>query len=798
MQLSLTIEFRRSISGHPNGIFRSRHVDARGIEHIYLATHMEPIYASHLFPCFDDPAHKARFTIHVQTTPGGPRRRCLSNMPLLSVQEDVAARRVLYTFAETVLMSTYASKLLALVIGDLDSIPGNSSEEGVPVVTLYAPAGFLSPESRAGDLALDLAVRGLRLFASSFGTPYPLPKLDLVAIPDFASGAMENWGLILFQPQKLFARDGRVVADCVLHEVAHQWLGNLVTPPSWNELWLKEGLAVWAAAYATERLSVPNGGPDSDSDSWADFVGDSMQQALALDGLATAARAVRPSDVGSGASALFDAISYRKGACLIRMAEGMIGRRRLLEGIRRYIREHMWANAGTEAFWMALASPEFPDLVGRMKVWTTVPGFPIVRVLVEEERDGGGSVLRLSQEPFVPSRGSFGSSGDGFRYPLQITVVTESGETRVEVPGPGGLAASIPLSSVSAFWLINPRYDSFCRVVYPAQHVQRLLAGEQDMERITKIGLLADTAALCRAGYMSTTIFLDAIQALSTAASKAEMDWVIWKHMVEHIGEMVVSFRTCEEEELIRRLEEFSWHVVLRRLCDLLSTHCRRKSGDDEIDSMMGRVISKAMWATGAERFLCQNGDATNQAYIRHIPRILLCTADIRSALGRVSSFANNPTERLEALENLGYILHREAAAEALTWLTEPGNVKIQEVLFPLQELSRRRVGIVEMSRWARKNWKWIQENMPLNMTRSMVRLLYRGISTCQNLEEMEVHFRNVDDAQRAQYSSVLLQEREKAADRIKWRERDSEKLSCWLEAHRSLLSSYLCYGHLN
>jgi aminopeptidase 2 len=575
-------------------------------------------------------------------------------------------------------------QLLALVIGDLEALPSSGVEEGAPVVTLYAPPGSLSPGSGTGERGLNLAVRALRFYGETFAAEYPLPKLDLVAVPEFASGAMENWGLILFQPQKLLCRDERVVADCVLHEVAHQWLGNLVTPPGWNELWLKEGLAVWAAAYAMEHLLDTDDGDDSDS--WAHFVGDSMQQALELDSLLMAARPVHPAacaaTAGSGASAMFDAISYRKGACLVRMVEGMIGRESLLEGFRRYVREYKWANAGTEAFWVALATPEFPDLAQRMRVWTAVPGFPVVRAWVEEGEDDSSGVLRLTQELFISTPDSASRSNDSSHYPLQVTVVTKSGETKVEVPGLGAPGVSVPLPSRSTFWAVNPRCDSFCRVVYPEQHLQRLLRGETALGRIHRIGLLGDAAALCRAGYTTTTTFLDAIRALSASFRESEMGWTVWKHMVEYLGEMLVTFRSREEGNLLRRLEEFSWHYVLRHLCNFWSkASYEREGGDDDVGSMMHRTISKLMWETGAERFIIRcGGDDGREGHTRYMPLIFSSTAELQAALNRVSSHTASPEARFEALECLGYILCPDTVAELLTWLIDPGNVQVQEV----------------------------------------------------------------------------------------------------------------------
>ena len=268
-------------------------------------------------------------------------------------------------------MSTY---LLAFVVGELDAIETQTTN-GV-TVRVYTPIG----KEEQGRFALDVAARTLSFFEEYFAIAYPLPKMDLIAIPDFAAGAMENWGAvtyretaILVDPEHSSAATRQRVAIVIAHELAHQWFGNLVTMEWWTHLWLNEGFASWIEYLAVDHLFP-------EWEIWTQFVFSDFGRALSLDSL----RHSHPIEVEvrhpSEISEIFDAISYSKGASVIRMLASYVGEDDFRRGLQVYLRRHQYGNASTEDLWQALAEESGKPVKAVMDTWTKQSGYPVLSV----------------------------------------------------------------------------------------------------------------------------------------------------------------------------------------------------------------------------------------------------------------------------------------------------------------------------------------------------------------------------------------------------------------------------------
>ncbi|CAD7693278.1 unnamed protein product [Nyctereutes procyonoides] len=339
---TVVIDYTGHLSGHLNGFYKSTYRTKEGEVRVLASTHFEPTAARMAFPCFDEPAFKANFSVKIRRE---PRHIAISNMPLVK-SVTVAEGLLEDHFDVTVKMSTY---LVAFIISDFESI-SKMTKNGVKV-SIYA----VPDKIHQADYALDAAVTLLEFYEDYFSIPYPLPKQDLAAIPDFESGAMENWGLItyresalLFDAEKSSASDKLGITLIVSHELAHQWFGNLVTMEWWNDLWLNEGFAKFM-----EFVSVSVTHPELKVEDY--FFGKcfDVMEVDALNSSHPVSTAVEdPAQIRE----MFDEVSYEKGACILNMLRDYLGADAFKSGIVQYLLKHSYKNTKNEDLWNSMAS----------------------------------------------------------------------------------------------------------------------------------------------------------------------------------------------------------------------------------------------------------------------------------------------------------------------------------------------------------------------------------------------------------------------------------------------------------
>ncbi|MCL1877126.1 M1 family metallopeptidase [Candidatus Saccharibacteria bacterium] len=359
-----------------------------------LATQFESHHAREMFPCVDEPVAKATFEISVDTDPD---LVVLSNMPVAVRQsspsfiyeyggERQELPTAIYHFEPTPRMSTY---LLALVIGDLWKKTART-KDNVEVSVYATPAQSVN----SMDFALDTAVRAIEFYDEYFGTKYPLPKSDHVALPDFSAGAMENWGLVTYRETALLVDNNaaistkQYVATVIAHELSHMWFGDLVTMKWWNDLWLNESFASLMEHICTDAL-FPNW------DMWANFETGDVISALkrdALPGVQSVRQDVHhPDEI----STLFDpAIVYAKGERLLKMLRAFIGENAFRKGLCEYFKKHAYSNTTADDLWRALSNASGQDVSDLMTPWLTRPGYPVIFASCE------GDKITLRQERF--------------------------------------------------------------------------------------------------------------------------------------------------------------------------------------------------------------------------------------------------------------------------------------------------------------------------------------------------------------------------------------------------------------
>ena len=376
----LNIAFTGTLNDKLRGFYRSHYADEKGVKHWLATTQMEPTDARRMFPSFDEPEMKATFKI---STTIDSNLTAISNAP---VEREVpeGSKKTIH-FEPSPKMSSY---LVALIIGDFKSTEVKTAR-GIPI-RVWAPAG----KERLGNYALDAACKILDYQSEYFGIPYPAKKLDLIAIPDFRSGAMENLGAITFREASLLVDEKtgssflkRRCTDVVAHEIAHQWFGDLVTMKWWDDIWLNEAFASW---MGTKTVNVIH--PDWEEETKA---ANTRNGAMEIDQLSVT-RAIH-ADVADPkqAAEMFDPITYDKGESVLGMLETFVGVKEFQGGIHDYLLNAQFGNATSEDLWRAIGAKTKYPVPGIMKTWVFQAGFPVVSV------KHNGDKIEFSQERFL-------------------------------------------------------------------------------------------------------------------------------------------------------------------------------------------------------------------------------------------------------------------------------------------------------------------------------------------------------------------------------------------------------------
>lgn len=478
------IDFSGTITDQMHGLYPC-YFEHNGIKKELFATQFESHHAREVFPCIDEPAAKATFDLSLATMTGV---EVLSNMPVKS-QEANGGKQVT-SFDTTPRMSTY---LLAFVVGELQKKTATTAD-GVEVnvwATHAQPASSL-------DFALDIAVRAIEFYDDYFGTKYPLPKSDHIALPDFSSGAMENWGLITYREMALLADpkltsiDSRhYIATVITHELAHQWFGNLVTMEWWNDLWLNESFANLMEYVAVDALHP-------EWNIWLDYVTNESIMALrrdSIDGVQSVQVDVtHPDEI----STLFDgAIVYAKGGRLLRMIQTYIGHDAFRAGLKDYFAKHAYGNTVGNDLWDALERASGKQVKSIMNTWISQPGYPVVTI---ERNDNS---VTLSQQQFFV--GPHEQSERTWPVPLNAndnSLPALMADRSITVPS----SQSLQLNRGDTAHFIT-QYDEISRLSL----IEQVRSGSLDP--IGRVQLLDEATLLARGGVLSTDELIPLIDA---------------------------------------------------------------------------------------------------------------------------------------------------------------------------------------------------------------------------------------------------------------------------------------------
>ncbi|MDE1865144.1 MAG: M1 family metallopeptidase [Candidatus Micrarchaeota archaeon] len=458
---SLILEFSGKVNKDPKGFYRGKYM-YKGKERVMMTTQFEPVDARSAFPCFDEPAMKATFNLSLLIEPG---KLAVSNMPIKSEKE--IGKRKLVTFATSPKMSTY---LLYIGIGDFVIATKKVHRMVMRVVS--------TPENaNKGALAFGFADTFLRYYERYFGVDYPLPKLDMIGVPDYkaSSSAMENWGAITFRAVELLADEATVsvnmryrIAEVIAHELAHQWFGNLVTMKWWDDLWLNESFASFMESKSNTEM-YPSFKSDQDHlimETVLAFASDSLHSTHPIQ-----MRVNSPSEIDQ----LFDNISYYKGRAVIKMIEDYATPEVFRNGVAYYIKKHEYSNTTNHDLWEALGhagGTKLRRLPQVARFWVDNPGYPMVKV---RWAPGGAVELTQSRYTILPH------GGPQKPWPIPIRYITDKGT--------GFIMMDRETARINAgdakFIKLNHGENGFYRIHYDHKSLSAL-------GRAIKVGMLSD------------------------------------------------------------------------------------------------------------------------------------------------------------------------------------------------------------------------------------------------------------------------------------------------------------------
>jgi tricorn protease interacting factor F2/3 len=473
----LEIEFNGRVSDNFTGFYKASYGDG-----YILSTHLEAVQARKVLPCVDHPAFKAVFKVRVRTD---AELSVISNMPIESETKQGDKKTV--AFKKTPKMSTY---LLYLGVGKF--IQEKSRHGGTELYAAYADR----PTSKINtEFSFDATQKVLDFYESYFGIPFQLPKLHNVAIPEFAYGAMENWGAITYREILLHVdkdtsiRARKSVAHVIAHEIAHMWFGDLVTMRWWDDLWLNESFATFMDFKCTDR-AYP------DWKVWQDFVRTSTSGAMGRDALTKThpimAKVHDPEEIEE----LFDEISYGKGASILRMIEAYIGPENFKNGVRQYLQKFRYSNASGHDLWSNLQESSGTEVSRIMEGWISQEGFPVVKASL------AGSKLTLEQERFLLTGGTSNQT-----WPIPVTMNVD-GKTQSLLLDKKKTEVNLPTTPRSL--KVNVDQTGFYVVQYEGKELQDLV-WKSRLSPIDRWGLINDAKAFLLSGRISFKEYLSLV-----------------------------------------------------------------------------------------------------------------------------------------------------------------------------------------------------------------------------------------------------------------------------------------------
>ena len=677
---TIHINFSGTITDAMHGLYPC-YFTHDGVKKQLFATQFESHHAREVFPCVDEPAAKAEYDLTLITRPG---ITVLGNMPVKFQKENGDSRTT--TFEKTPRMSSY---LLAFVIGELHKKSART-KSGVEVNVWATPA----QNENTLDFALDIATRSIDFYDEYFGVKYPLPKSDHVALPDFSSGAMENWGLITYRESCLLAdpeltpeSSRRFIATVIAHELSHQWFGNLVTMQWWNDLWLNESFANMMEYVAIDALQP-------DWHMWEDFATNEVTAALrrdSLDGVQSVQADVNhPDEI----STLFDpAIVYAKGGRLLVMVRKLIGEEAFRAGLKSYFEKFAYKNTVGNDLWQELESASGQPIVNLMNAWISQPGLPVVSVSSSHD------AAILSQERFfigehLPSDALWPIPLFA-NQPLDVKILDQK-ETTVSIEKPLQLNCGLSAHFVT-------KYDESTR--------EYLLKNITELPTLDKICILQDATILARAGFENSASLPPLALSLKTETNEKVFGMAAGaltelRKFVDDNDAARDSLKRISGEFARATFEELGWD---------------EKDGESDDDRERRTTALSLMMYSEDKEVLNEAKTRFDSNKLADLPteiRALIISANVRHfetpemIENLFAAYKNTPSNDLQNDIAIGLTSTKnpETAEKILANIKDSNVIRPQDASRWFVYLIRTRESRQIAWNWLKENWAWVED----------------------------------------------------------------------------------------
>ena len=758
---TINLEFEGAITHQMNGVYPC-FFEHNGEDKKLFATQFESHHAREVFPCIDEPEAKAVFELAL-THPSGAV--ALSNTPIRkqtdlpqTAKHDKATNYTLTEFEPTPIMSTY---LLAFVFGDLEYKQAET-HDGI-IVRAYA-----TPDNvELTTFALEVAVKCLEFYSDYFGIQYPIAKCDLIALPDFASGAMENWVCITFREQTMLVdpknstlTNKQYVALVVAHELTHQWFGNLVTMRWWTDLWLNEGFASWMEYLAVDHLFP-------DWQLWTQFAIDEQHPALQLDALEHTHPIEVPVHHPDEIRTIFDTISYSKGASVIHMLHEYLGKTDFRNGLRHYLTKHQYGNTNTTDLWTSLETISKKPVGEFMRAWTAQPGFPLVTATIKDNH------VELTQQRFL-----INPKHDAVKKSIWPIPLLAEGSDQDTLNTP---SIKIKIKPKSIFKL-NQGQSGFYRTAYDNIHLQEL--GKQIKQNrlapLDRLGILTDLFESAKAGHSSTT---DALGFLINYFTE-ETNYAVWDVIASIIGNLRL---VMDDETLRENIKPHIRHIIKSELKRL---GWNRKKNDSHFDMLLRPIIISLAASSDEPSVIkqCQDLFANiNDTAIDPDLRGTIFTTVAR--LGDKPEF-----DKLLELHNRSTLSEeRTTIATALTGFTQSKlnsralelinskSVRLQDVSYWIAYSFLNRYSKNATWEWLKNNWGWLQESVGNDL--SFFRMPIYAARVFSNASFIDEYTKFFSDKLSPAFDRPYKQGLEVLQVQTAWKTRDLEALQSYFKS---------------
>ncbi len=694
----LQLYFRGTLNDKLHGFYRSTYTDAKGQKQVVATTQFEATDARRAFPCWDEPDLKAVFKVSLVVDQG---LQAISNARIETEKKLSNSQKKEVVFHETMKMSTY---LVAFVVGNLASTEP-IDVQGTPV-RIWAPPDKL----HLAKFAEGIASHSLSYFNEFYGIKYPGDKLDLIAIPDFAFGAMENLGAVIFRETALLVDEKTAthselerVGDVVAHEIAHMWFGDLATMRWWNGIWLNEAFATFM-----EMLAVDTWKPEWKR--WETF-GVSRAAALFIDGLQSTRPIEFPVRRPEEAQGMFDILTYEKGASVLRMLQQYLQPEVFRRGIALYLSKHKYANTETTDLWDAIEESSKQPVREIMDSWIYQEGYP----LISAELDAKGTTLTLTQQRFIyDSTGKAKGKTSGevlFHVPIMLKAKTNKGIVTKRVLLQER-STQVKFDHPVQYVVVNEAGYGFYRVRYAQPLLKALTNNLRDaLSAIERFNLVNDTWAAVVAGLQPLSTYLEMAHLFAD-----ETDKNVWAVL---IGSMQYLDRLSPNNE--------GFQNFVRTVCGPAFTKLgwKPKDGEDALTQELRGMLISVLGTMGGDTEIQKHAQALYEKYKADKssvnPDIVPALVTILAYSGNkdrydqfVKEFKNAPNAQVEDryMYSLASFRDIDLLSETLK-KTLNGEVRLQSAPFLVRSVMVNTVGRYVAWEFIEKNWDNIAKIFP-------------------------------------------------------------------------------------